>query len=103
MIERKRLLSDLQTLLKRIEADLLQRSEASDLPEVGQRLQAEYERAQAAERTALNYEDWPSGCEACVQLWNLTTVNRQWMNLTMEFDGITETRSRGCNKRQRSV
>ncbi|MBB02271.1 MAG: SAM-dependent methyltransferase [Planctomyces sp.] len=58
MIERKRLLSDLQTLLKRIEADLLQRSEASDLPEVGQRLQAEYERAQAAERTALNYEDW---------------------------------------------
>ena len=53
MIERKRLLSDLQTLLKRIEADLLQRSEASDLPEVGQRLQAEYERAQAAERTAL--------------------------------------------------
>ena len=52
---------------------------------------------------AHNIEDWPSGCEACVEMWNLTTVNRQWMNLTNEFDGITETRSRRCNKRQRYV
>ena len=43
------------------------------------------------------------GCEACVDMWYLMTVNRQWMNLTKEFDGITETRSRRCNKRQRYV
>ena len=53
---------------------------------------------------AHNIEDWHfGGCEACVDMWYLMTVNRQWMNLTKEFDGITETRSRGCNKKQRSV
>ena len=48
-------------------------------------------------------EDWPSRCEACVEMRKLTTVNRQWMNLTKEFDGITETRSRRCKKRQRKM
>ena len=51
---------------------------------------------------AHNIEDWRfGGCGACVEMWKLTTVNRQWMNLTKEFDGITETRSRRCKKRER--
>jgi hypothetical protein len=61
MIDRIALLSDLQSLLKRLEADLLERSESSDVPDVGQMLRGEYERAKDAERTAENYEDWRSG------------------------------------------
>jgi hypothetical protein len=60
MIDRQSLLSDLQSLLKRLEADLLERSESAEVAEVGQRLRAEYERAKKAERTAQNYEDWRS-------------------------------------------
>lgn len=58
MIDRQQLLSDLQALLKRLEADLLERSESAEVPDVGQTLRSEYERAKAAERTAQNYEDW---------------------------------------------
>lgn len=58
MINRVALLSDLQKLLQRLEADLLERSEATDVPEVGQTLRAEYDRAKTAQRTAQNYEDW---------------------------------------------
>ena len=60
MIDRAALLSDLQSLLQRLEADLLQRSESAEVPEVGRRLHEEYERAKKAERTAQNYEDWRS-------------------------------------------
>ena len=60
MIDRPALLSDLQKLLQRLEADLLQRSESAEVPEVGQRLREEYERAKKAQRTAQNYEDWRS-------------------------------------------
>ena len=58
MINRTALLSDLQKLLQRLEADLLERSESADVPEVGKTLRAEYDRAKTAERTAQNYEDW---------------------------------------------
>jgi hypothetical protein len=58
MIDRVALLSDLQKLLQRLEADLLERSESVDVPEVGKTLRAEYDRAKTAERTAQNYEDW---------------------------------------------
>jgi REP element-mobilizing transposase RayT len=58
MINRQTLLSDLQRLLPRLEADLLERSESTDVPEVGRTLRAEFERAQNAKRTAQNYEDW---------------------------------------------
>ena len=58
MINRVALLSDLQKLLQRLEADLLERSESADVPEVGKTLRAEYDRAKTAERTAQNYEDW---------------------------------------------
>ena len=60
MIDRQALLSDLQAVLKRLEADLLERSESAEVPEVGRTLRAEYERARQAERTAANYEDWRS-------------------------------------------
>ncbi|MEQ9408744.1 MAG: BREX-2 system adenine-specific DNA-methyltransferase PglX [Fuerstiella sp.] len=58
MINRQQLLSDLQDLLKQLEADLLERSESADVAEVGTQLRAEYDRAKQAERTAQNFEDW---------------------------------------------
>ncbi len=60
MIDRAALLSDLQKLLQRLEADLLARSESADVPEVGEHLRGEYQRAKTAQRTAQNYEDWRS-------------------------------------------
>ncbi len=53
-------LKDLQSLLRTLEADLLERSDADSLPEVRQVLQTEYHKAQAAERTAQSYETWRS-------------------------------------------
>ena len=58
MINRKELLSDLQAVLKTIEADLIARSDLDELPEVRDWLKAEYDAAKEAERTAHNYEDW---------------------------------------------
>lgn len=58
MINRQALLADLQKFLQRIEADLLERSESTEVPEVPAVLHAEYEKAAKAERTAQNYEDW---------------------------------------------
>jgi hypothetical protein len=58
MINRNTLLSDLQKFLQRIEADLLERSESTEVPEVPAALHTEYEKAAKAERTAQNYEDW---------------------------------------------
>ena len=60
MIDRKQLLSDLQALLKTLEADLLERSESAEVPDVGRKLREEYIEAQAANRTAQNYEEWRS-------------------------------------------
>jgi len=58
MIDRQALLTDLQKLLTRLEADLLERSESAEVPEVGEALRAEYDRAKKAERTAQNYPAW---------------------------------------------
>ncbi|MCE9553879.1 MAG: BREX-2 system adenine-specific DNA-methyltransferase PglX [Planctomycetes bacterium] len=58
MIDRKALLADLQDLLRQLEADLLERSESDEVPEVGEALRAEFARAQQAQRTAQNFEDW---------------------------------------------
>src|SRR5215475_1725814 len=60
MIDRTRLLSDLQRLLRTLEADLLERSNLNEVVEVGQTLQAEYQKAKKAERTAQSYEEWRS-------------------------------------------
>jgi len=75
MIDRKALLEDLQELLPKIEADLLERSESVDVPDVGRKLRGEYIEAQAANRTAQNYEDWRS--DAITQVaaaWVLSCV-----------------------------
>ena len=58
MIHRQKLLTDLQGLLKTVQADLLERSESAEVPAVGQKLREEYTTAQSANRTAQNFEDW---------------------------------------------
>jgi hypothetical protein len=60
MINRAELLSDLQRLLRTLEADLRERSDSNEVPEVGQTLRAEYQKAKDAERTAQSYEEWRS-------------------------------------------
>src|SRR2546428_3435605 len=58
MINRTQLLADLQTVLRRLEADLLERSE--EMAPVKEGLRGEHQRARTAERTAQSYEDWRS-------------------------------------------
>ena len=52
MIERQKLLSDLQALLRTVEADLRARSEDAGFPEVAGWLKAEYESVKVAGRGA---------------------------------------------------
>ncbi|WP_089718071.1 BREX-2 system adenine-specific DNA-methyltransferase PglX [Candidatus Entotheonella palauensis] len=56
MINRAQLLSDLQTVLRKLEADLLERSE--EMLEIQAALDREYRRAKSADRTAQGYETW---------------------------------------------
>src|SRR5271157_2236370 len=75
MIDRKALLEDLQKLLPKIEADLFERSESAEVPDVGRKLREEYAAAQSAERTAQSYEEWRS--DAITQVaaaWVLSCV-----------------------------
>lgn len=58
MIDRKALLADLQRLLKAVEADLLERSESPEVPDVGAKLRADYAEARQADRTARSFEEW---------------------------------------------
>jgi hypothetical protein len=60
MIDRGKLLSDLQAVLRKLEADLLERSDSREVAEVGQTLRDEYQKAQKANRTAQSYEEWRS-------------------------------------------
>ena len=52
------LLTDLQAVLRTLEADLLERSDSDAVPEVRQTLYSEYRKAQEAKRTAQSYETW---------------------------------------------
>jgi len=75
MINPQLLLSHLQALLKSLEADLLARSEAAEVPEVGAALRQEYAVAREAERTAENFEDWRSGAiTQAAAAWVLSCV-----------------------------
>lgn len=56
MINASQLLADLTKLLKRLEADLLQRIE--EVPELKANLQAEWQAARDAERCAETFESW---------------------------------------------
>ena len=58
MINRTALLSDLQSVLRKLEADLLERTNSAEVPEVGEWLHAEYKAAKDAERTAHTYKQW---------------------------------------------
>jgi hypothetical protein len=60
MIDPKVLLADLTRLLKRLEDDLRERalSPASEVPELRTQLQAEWQAARDAERTAETFESW---------------------------------------------
>jgi hypothetical protein len=58
MIDRPHLLSDLQALVRKLEADLQERIDSTEVPEVGQRLWAEYDQAKQAERTAQTFNQW---------------------------------------------
>ena len=51
MIDAKRLLEKCQKLQKRLEIDLLERSQSADVPAVGEKLQQEYQEAFANQRT----------------------------------------------------
>lgn len=56
MIDRERLLADLQRLLKALESDLRERCDTN--PQVDAPVREEYERARAASRTAQAYDIW---------------------------------------------
>ncbi|MCB1956988.1 MAG: BREX-2 system adenine-specific DNA-methyltransferase PglX [Rhodocyclaceae bacterium] len=60
MIDAKVLLADLTRLLKRLEDDLRERalSPSSEVPEIGAQLQAEWQAARDAARTAETFESW---------------------------------------------
>ena len=58
MINRPRLLADLQALLRKLEADLQERIDSPDVLEVGQRLRGEYDQAKQADRTAQTFSQW---------------------------------------------
>ncbi|MES2938323.1 MAG: BREX-2 system adenine-specific DNA-methyltransferase PglX [Pseudomonadota bacterium] len=60
MIDAKALLADLTRLLKRLEDDLRERalSPSSEVPELRGQLQAEWQAARDAERTAETFESW---------------------------------------------
>src|SRR5271157_2919847 len=60
MIHRAALLSDLQKLLKKLEADLLERSQSTEISEVGAHLRQEFEEATEANRTAQTFDEWRS-------------------------------------------
>jgi hypothetical protein len=88
MIHRQTLLTDLQGLLETVEADLLERSESSDVPDVGQKLREEYASAQSANRTAQNFEEWRS--DAITQVaaaWVLSSVFVRFL----EDNGLVDT------------
>jgi hypothetical protein len=75
MIDRPSLLSDLQKLLKTLEADLLERSESAEVPDVGAHLRQEFEQARQAERTAQNFTDWRSDAiTQAAAAWVLSVV-----------------------------
>jgi hypothetical protein len=59
MIDRKRLLSDLQSQQRKLEADL--RAQATELPELADRLQTDYAAARVAGRTAETFSEWREG------------------------------------------
>lgn len=87
MINRSAFLSDLQKLMRQLEADLAERSDLAEVPEVKAALRAEYEKAQAAERTAQSYEAWRGDYATQVAVaWVLGAVFARFL----EDNGLVE-------------
>ncbi|PZO35570.1 MAG: BREX-2 system adenine-specific DNA-methyltransferase PglX, partial [Shackletoniella antarctica] len=75
MINRPRLLANLQTLVRKLEADLQERIAAPEVPEVGQRLRAEYDQAKQADRTAQTFSQWAADYKTQVAVaWVLSAT-----------------------------
>lgn len=75
MISRTALLSDLKTVLRSLEADLLARSNSNELPEIRDALSTEYEAAKKAKRTGLSQSEWISDTVTQIAAaWTLSCV-----------------------------
>ena len=75
MINRPHLLADLQALVRQLEADLQGRIDSTELPEVGQRLQADYNEAKQADRTAQTFNQWAADYKTQVAVaWVLSAI-----------------------------
>jgi len=75
MIDRTQLLSDLQTLVRQLENDLQERIDSPEVPEVGEKLKAEFQKAKKAERTAQNFNQWVSDYKTQVAVaWVLSAT-----------------------------
>lgn len=111
MIDRQALLTDLQSLLRTLEADLLERSElpgAAEVPEVRVHLEAEYKKATEASRTAQSYEEWRSGYITQVAAaWVLSCVFARFLEDNQLIDppkiaGLTTAGKGGAGRLQRA-
>lgn len=108
MIDAKVLLTDLTRLLKRLEDDLRERalSPSSEVPELRSQLQAEWQAARDAERTAETFESWveqvitQAGVHwllSCVFLRFIednALVDRPWISGTPQSGGLALARDR---------
>ena len=74
MRDRSQLLTDLQNLVKRLEADLQKRVQALEVPEVGKKLRADYDEAKAADRTAQTFTQWVTDQQTQVALSTQATA-----------------------------
>src|SRR4051812_14323501 len=73
MVDGRQLLADLKLLRQRLQDDLRVRS--AEVPELGERLRAEWQRATARERTAQAFEDWREDTLAqAAVMWVLACV-----------------------------
>ena len=64
----RQLLADLQSVRKRLEDDLRERS--NDVPELGQWLKDEWQAAREGERTAQAYEAWREDTRLVLARWH---------------------------------
>lgn len=75
MIDRLALLADLQKLLRKLEADLLARSNCEELPDIRDSLKMEFDRAKKAKRTGLSQSEWTSDMITQIAAaWTLSCV-----------------------------
>ncbi|WP_017326155.1 BREX-2 system adenine-specific DNA-methyltransferase PglX [Synechococcus sp. PCC 7336] len=88
MVDRGLLLSGLQRVVSLLEKDLAERSDLAEVPEVGETLRVEYDRAQRAERTALSYGQWRADYATQVAVaWVLGAVFARFL----EDNGLVES------------